>query len=141
VGARQGRLIILGFLGFVASIIFYLALFFVQIANADNACEDYHYLGAVADPRDVRGEAGFENSFLNLGGRCTWYMNDGSVIVTREPGWGLSGTIVGFVALLAVVSFLVVRRKGHPGWLYGFTTLLAPPLGLALTFGASRREA
>jgi hypothetical protein len=115
-------LVVLGFFGFVASVIFYLVLFFVQIANAHNACEDYHYLGAVADPRDVRGEAGFEDSYLNLGGRCTWYMNDGSVVVTREPGWSFSGTTAGFVALLAVVSFLIARRKGYPGWLCGLTT-------------------
>ena len=136
--ARQGRLLIAGFFGFVATLVFYLALFFIQIANADNACESYPQTVPGADFEDVRG-IGFENSFLNLGGRCTYRMDDGSVVLTREPGWWFSGTIASFAAMLAGVAVLFARRKGHSGWLYGIATLVAPPLGFALVVAAPRR--
>jgi hypothetical protein len=102
------------------------------------ACESYPHTVPGADYLDVRG-IGFENSFLNLGGRCTYRMDDGSVFVAREPGWWFSGTIAGFAAVFAVAVAYLARRKGHPGWLYGFTTLFAPPLGLAPTLAAPRR--
>jgi hypothetical protein len=123
--------------GVSATLLFYLALFFVQIQNADNACEGYPATESGADFEDVRG-IGFENSFLNLGGRCTYHMNDGSVVHTREPGWWFSGTIAGFVAACADAVVLLARRRGHPGVLFGLTTLIAPPLGLALARAAPR---
>jgi hypothetical protein len=49
----------------------YAALFVVQTANADSACESYPASVPGADFSDVRG-IGFENSFLNLGGRCEY---------------------------------------------------------------------
>ena len=113
-------------------------LFIVQIQNADDACESYPQTVPDADFQDVRG-IGFENSFLNLGGNCIYYMNDGAVVHTREPGWWFSGSIAGFAALVAVVAALLVRRKGHTGILYGLVTLLAPPLGLALVVAAPRK--
>ena len=82
---------------------------------------------------------GFRNSLLNLGGRCEYRMDDGSVVVTREPGWWFSGTIAGFSAVVAVVAALLARRKGHRGLLYGVATLVAPPLGLALAVAAPRK--
>ena len=121
-----------------ATLVFYLFLFFVQIQNADNACESYPQTVPGPDYLDVRG-IGFENSFLNLGGLCTYRMDDGSVVVTREPGWWFSGTIAGFLAVLAGLSALLVRSNGHPGLLYGLATLVAPPLGLALSVAAPRR--
>ena len=128
-------MLLAGVAGTAATLLFYLFLLFVQIQNADNACEGF---GPTGNHEGVRG-IGFENSFLNLGGRCTYRMDDGSVVVTREPGWWFSGTIAGFVAAFAVVVAYLVRRKGHPGWLYGLTALLAPPLGLALALAAPRR--
>ncbi|MBA2691737.1 MAG: hypothetical protein H0U65_04475 [Rubrobacter sp.] len=64
------------FIGCVATLFVYVALFIVQTANADNACESYPAGVPGADYSDVRG-IGFENSFLNLGGRCAYHMNDG----------------------------------------------------------------
>ncbi|QIN82984.1 hypothetical protein GBA63_10235 [Rubrobacter tropicus] len=116
----------------------YFVLMVVQIVNADDACESYPQTVPGADFEDVRG-FGFENSFLNLGGRCTYHMDDGSVVITREPGWGFSGTIAGFAVMIAAAVTFLVRRKGHPGVLYGLTALVAPPLGLALALAAPRR--
>jgi hypothetical protein len=127
-----------GVAGVAATLIFYFVLLVVQIANADDACESYPQTVPGADFQDVRG-IGFENSFLNLGGRCTYRMDDGSVVVTREPGWWFSGTIAGFVAVIAMVTAFFARRKGHPGLLFGLTALLAPPLGFALAVAAPRR--
>lgn len=124
--------------GVPSTLIFYLALFIVQIANADDACESYPQTVAGADFEDVRG-IGFENSFLNLGGRCTYRMIDGSVVHTREPGWWFSGTLAGLVAACAVAVVLFVRQRGHLGGLFGLTTLVAPPLGLALALAAPRK--
>lgn len=129
--ARQGFLLIAVFSGFVATLFFYLALLILQIANADNACESYPQTIPGADFDDVRG-MGFQNSFLNLGGKCTYYMKDGAVVHTREPGWWFSGTITGLAGIVSAFSVLVARRKGHPGVLFGFATLFAPPLGVAL---------
>ena len=135
--ARQGLLLIAGFGGFVGTLVFYLFLLFVQTQNADYACESPQAVDGI-DVERIRG-IGFENSYLNLGGRCEYRMNDGSVIHTREPGWWFSGTIAGFVAVLACAVAFFVRRKGHLGLLFGLTTLLAPPLGLLLAIAAPRR--
>ena len=129
--ARQGFLLIAGFSGSAATLLLYLALFFVQIANADDSCESPWATVPGIDVDDLRG-IGFENSFLNLGGRCRYFMEDGSVVVTREPGWWFSGTIASLVAALSGIAVLLTRRRGHRGVLYGLTTLLAPPLGLAM---------
>ena len=115
----------------MATLAFYLLLFFVQIQNADSACESYPRTVPGAGFGDVSG-IGFENSYLNLGGACTYHMDDGAMVYTREPGWWLSGTMAGFVAALAGAVVLVVRRKGHRGVLFGLTTLVAPPLGILL---------
>ena len=56
--------------GTAATVLFYLFLLFVQIQNAEDACEGF---GPTGNYEDVRG-IGFENSFLNLGGRCTYRM-------------------------------------------------------------------
>ena len=136
--ARQGLLPVAGFCGFVATLVFYLLLFFVQIQNADNAWESYPQTVPDAGFDNVRS-IGFENSYPNLGGRCRYGMDDGSVMVTREPGWWFPGTIAGFAAALAGVVIFLVRRKGHPGLLFGLTTLLAPPLGLLLGIATPRR--
>lgn len=124
--------------GVLATSAFYLALLFVQIENADRACESPQSTVPGLETEDIR-DIGFESSFLNLGGRCEYRMDDGSVVVTREPGWGFSATIVGFVVMVAGVVVEFARRKGHPGLLYGLTTLVAPPLGLALLLAAPRR--
>ncbi len=134
--SRVTKLLLAGVVGVSAAVIFYLSLFVVQIANADMACESYPHTVPGADYLDVRGICS-ENSFLNLGGRCTYRMGEGSVVVTREPGW-FSETIAGFAAVFAVAVAYLARQKGHPGWLYGLTTLFAPPLGLALTLAAPR---
>ena len=139
-GSRQGAVLIAGFCGFVATLTVYLILFVVQIQNADNACESYPQTVPGADFEDVRG-IGFENSFSNLGGKCTYRMDDGSVVHTREPGWWFSGSIAGFFAVLAGVAVFVVRRKGHVGALFGLVALLAPPLGLALAAAMPRKGA
>ncbi len=97
---RHARLLLAAVGGTAATLIFYLSLFFLQIQNADNACESYPQTVPGTDFQDVRG-IGFENSFLNLGGRCTYQMNDGSTVVTREPGWWFSGSIEGLVAAFA----------------------------------------
>lgn len=135
---RLSRLLGATIVGTAATLFFYFALIIIQAANADGACETYPHTVPGADFEDVRG-LGFENSYLNLGGSCTYYMTDGSVVHTREPGWWFSGTIVSFVAVLAGFAVLLVRRKGHSGWLYGLTALLAPPLGLLLSATAARR--
>ena len=124
--------------GVLATSGFYLALLLVQIENADMACENPRATLPNLKVENIR-DIGFENSFLNLGGRCTYRMDDGSVVITREPGWGYPATIVGFVVMLAGVVVQYARRKGHPGLLYGFTTLIAPPLGLALMLAAPPR--
>jgi hypothetical protein len=112
--------------GSLVTLIFYGLLSVVQTANADTACESGRGIG-------------FEDSFPNLGGRCTYHLDDGSVVATREPGWWFSSSIAGSVAVFAGLVFYLARRKGHAGWLYGLTTLVAPPLGLALAVGAPRR--
>ena len=117
---------------------FYGALFVVQTANADIACESYPQTVPGADYDEVRG-IGFENSFLSLGGRCTYHMDDGSVVETREPGWWFSGSIASSVAVFAGLVFSLARRKGHAGWSHGVITLVAPPLGFALVVGTPRR--
>jgi hypothetical protein len=106
--------------GCVATLFFYFALFGVQTENADYACESYPASVPGADYSDVRG-VGFENSFLNLGGRCTYHMNDGSVVVTREPGWWFAGTIAGIVSDFASLVIYLARRRGYPGWLFGLS--------------------
>ena len=124
-------------LGCLATLFFYLALLVVQNENADYACESPRAVPGldVSNLRDI----GFENSFLNLGGRCAYHMDDGSVIVTREPGWWFPATVVGFVAMLAGPAAMFARRKGRSGLLYGLATLVAPPLGLALSLAVPRR--
>lgn len=136
---QVAKLLLAGVAGAAATLVFYLMLMVVQFANADMACETYPQTVPGADFEDVRG-IGFENSWLNLGGRCAYYMSDGAVVHTREPGWSFSGTIAGFVAIVAGLAVFVVRRKGHLGWLYGIATLLAPPLGFALAVAAPRRR-
>ena len=123
--------------GVFATLVFYLGLLILQNENADFACESPQAVPGV-DVENLRG-IGFRNSLLNLGGRCEYRMDDGSLVVTREPGWWFSGTIAGFSAVVAVVAALLARRKGHRGWLYGATTLVAPPLGLALAVAAPRK--
>ena len=126
-----------GFFGFVATLVFYLALLVVQNENADYACESPQAVPGldVNNLRDIH----FENSFLNFGGRCAYYMDDGSVIVTREPGWWFPATIVGFLVMLAGPAAMFARRKGRSGVLYGITTLVAPPMGLALSLAVAHR--
>ena len=135
---RSWMILIAGFFGLVTTLIFYLALLFFQNENADFACEN----PAAAVPgiklEDIR-DIGFENSYLNLGGRCEYRLDDGSVVVTREPGWWFSGMIACFVALLALVAGWMAMRKGHVAVLFGLTALLAPPLGLALAVAVPRR--
>lgn len=63
------RLLLAVVAGSSGTLIFYIALFVVQIANADNGCESYPATVPGADFQDVQG-IGFENSFVNLGGRC-----------------------------------------------------------------------
>ena len=135
--ARQGVLRIASFFGVLATLFFYLGLLILQNENADFACESPQAVRGI-DLNDLRG-IGFRNSLLNLGGRCEYRMDDGSVLVTREPGWWFSGTIAGFIAMIAVLAGYLTRRKGHAGWLYGLTTLVAPPLGFALAVAAPRR--
>ncbi|CAA9458580.1 MAG: hypothetical protein AVDCRST_MAG02-1907 [uncultured Rubrobacteraceae bacterium] len=127
-----------GVAGLSGTLVLYLMLFIVQLANADDACEGYPQTVPGADREDVRG-GGFENTFLNLAGRWTYRMEDGSVVVTRAPGRSFSGTIAGVVAVVAGLVALSVRRKGHPGVPYGLATLFAPPLGLVLALAAPRR--
>ena len=83
---------------------------------------------------------GFENSFLNLGGRCECRLENGSVVITRDPGWWFSGTLAGVVAAFVVLVLSLARRRGHRGWLFGLTALVAPPLGFALAVAAPRRR-
>lgn len=139
--ARLARLLLAAVGGMAATLIFYLFLFFLQVQNADNACESYPQTVPGADFQDVRG-IGFENSFLNPGGRCTYQMDDGSTVVTREPGWWFSGSIVGLVAAFAgaFAGAVVVaaRRTGHAGVLFGLATLVAPSLGAARRFSRPR---
>ena len=135
---RVTKLLAAGLAGVLATLLFYLFLFFVQIQNADPACESYPQTVPGADFEDVRG-FGFENGYLNLGGKCAYYMNDGSVVHTREPGWWFSGTIAGLAALVAGGVAVFVRRRGHTGVLFGLATFVAPPLGLALAVAAPRR--
>jgi hypothetical protein len=137
VNARQGLRLIAGLFGFIATLVLYLVLLFIQNENADYACESPSAVPGI-EVGDIRG-IGFQNAFLNLGGRCEYRMDDGSVKVTREPGWWFSGTIAGIVALLATAAVLIVRRKGHLGMLFGLTTLIAPPLGIALAVATPRR--
>jgi len=96
------------------------------------ACESYPQTVPGADYADVRG-IGFENSLLNLGGRCTYYMKDGSVVIAHEPGWWFSGTIAGFALTFAGLVVLLARRKGYSGWVAGLCALVAPPLAWLLT--------
>ena len=124
--------------GVLATSAFYLALLVVQIENADRACESPRSTVPGLETEDIR-DVGFENSFLSLGGRCEYRLDDGSVVVTREPGWGFSATIVGFVVMAAGVVVELARRKGHPGLFFGFATLVAPPLGVALLLAAPPR--
>ena len=124
--------------GVLATSIFYLALLLVQIENADRARESPQATVPGLETGNIR-DIGFENSFLNLGGRCTYRMDDGSVVVTREPGWWFPATIVGFVVMLAGPAAMFARRKGRSGLLYGLATLVAPPLGLALSLAVPRR--
>jgi hypothetical protein len=119
-------------LGSFATPFVYAAHFVVQTVNADDACESYPQNVPGAGFSDVRG-VGFENSFLNLGGHCTFHMNDGSVVITREPGWWFSGTIAGFAAVFAGLVGYLARRKEYSGWVAGLYALLAPPLALLLT--------
>ncbi len=127
-----------GVAGVLATSVFYLALLLVQIENADRACESPQATVPGLETEDIQG-IGFENSFLNLGGRCTYRMNDGSVVVTREPGWWFPATIVGFLMMLAGPAAMFARRKGRSGLLYGLATLVAPPLGLALSLAVPQR--
>lgn len=125
--------------GLLATLVFYAALFVVQTANADMACETWPQTVPGAGPDNVRG-INFEHGYLNLGGRCTYHMDDGSVVVTREPGWGFSGTIVGAVCLFAGLVALLARRKGHRGYLFALAALVAPPLGFALALVKPRHR-
>ncbi len=117
---------------------FYLALLLVQIENADLACESPQASVPGLEIEDIRN-IHFENSFLNLGGRCTYRMDDDSMVVTREPGWWFPATIVGFVLMLAGPAAMFARRRGRSGVLFGLTTMVAPPLGLALSLTAAQR--
>ncbi len=136
--SQTTRQFVAGVTGVLGTSAFYLALLLVQIENADLACESPQASVpglAIEDIRDIR----FENSFLNLGGRCTYRMDDGSVVVTREPGWWFPATIVGFVLMLAGPAAMFARRKGRSGVVFGLTTLVAPPLGLALSLTVAQR--
>lgn len=136
--SQSTKLFVAGVAGVLATSIFYLTLLLVQIDNADHACESPQATVPGLDIEDVR-DIGFENSFLNLGARCTYRMDDGSVVVTREPGWSFPATIVGLAAMVAGPAAMFARRRGRSGLLYGLTTLVAPPLGLALSLAVSRR--
>ena len=135
--ARQDLPLIAGFLGIVATLFFYLFLFFVQIQNAEDACESYTGIMPGTEFSEIRS-IGFQNAYLNLGGRCEYRLENGSVVVTRKPGWWFSGTIASFVVAFAGVVAFLARWKGHLGLLYGLATLLAPPLGIALALAAAR---
>ena len=131
------KLFVAAVAGVLGTSVFYLALLLVQIENADAACESPQAVPGL-ETEEIRG-IGFENSFLSLGGRCTYRMDDGSVVVTREPGWSFVATIAGFVAMLAGPAATFARRKGRSGLLYGIVTLVAPPLGLALALAVPQR--
>ena len=136
--SQTTRLFTAAVVGVLGTSVFYLALLLVQIENADQACESPRATVPglrVEDIRDIR----FENSFLNLGGRCTYRLDDGSVVVTREPGWWFPATIVGFLMMLAGPVATFARRKGRSGALFGITTIVAPPLGLALSLAVTQR--
>ncbi|MGI8541086.1 MAG: hypothetical protein ACR2N0_15145 [Rubrobacteraceae bacterium] len=66
--------------------------------------------------------------------------NDGSTVIAHEPGWWFSGIVAGIVALLAGMVVCLVRRKGHPGWIFGLCALVALPLALSLALVASRKS-
>ncbi len=127
-----------GVVGVLGTSAFYLAHLLVQIENADQACKSLEATVPglrIEDIRDIR----FENSFFNLGGRCTYLMDDGSVVVTREPGCWFPATIVGFLIMFAGPVATFARRKGRSGALFGLTTLVAPPLELVLALAAPQR--
>ena len=126
-----------GTIGVLGTSVFYLALLLVQIENADLACESPQATVPGLEVEEIRGIR-FESSFLNLGGRCTYRMDDGSTVVTREPGWWFPATIVGFLLMLAGPAAMFARRKGRSGVLYGLTTLVAPPLGLLLSLAVAQ---
>ena len=132
------RLVGMALLGGVALLVTCASLFVVQNANADSACESYPASVPGADFSDVRG-VDFKNSFLNLGGRCTYRMEDGSTVTTREPGWWFSGTLIAIAAVFALLAVYVVRRKGYSGWLFGLFTLVSPLMGLLLALIVRRR--
>ena len=135
--SQTTRLFTAAVVGVLGTSVFYLALLLVQIENADQACESPEATVPrvrIEDIRDIR----FENSFLNLSGRRIYRMDDGSVVVTREPGW-FPATIVGFLVMLAGPVATFARRKGRSGALFGITTMVAPPLGLALSLAVTQR--
>ena len=132
VWSQETKLFLASVAGVLATSVFYLALLLVQINNADLACESPQATVPNLKTEDIR-DIRFESSFLNLGGRCTYRMDDGSVVVTREPGWWFTSTVVGLVVMLVGPAAMFARRKGRSGLLYGLTTLVAPPLGLALS--------
>ncbi len=127
-----------GVTGVLGTSAFYLALVLVQIENAGLACESPQASVPGLEIEDT-GDIRFENSFLNLGGRCTYRLDDGSVVVTREPGWWFPATIVGFMLMLSGPASIVARRKGRSGVLFGLIALVAPPLALTLSLTAAQR--
>ena len=66
-------------------------------------------------------------------------MYNGSVVVTREPGWWLAGTIAGIVATFAGLVAYLARRKGYSVWLFGLSAFVAPPPGFLLAATARRK--
>ena len=61
--------------GSATTLFFYVALFVVQTVNGDDACESYPASVQGADFSDARS-IGSQNSWLNLGGSCTYHMKD-----------------------------------------------------------------
>ena len=114
------------------------ALLIVQVQNADNACESFPAGVPGADYSDVR-DLGFKNSYLNLGGKCVYYLDDGSAVKTREPGQWFSGSLMAIAAAAALLTVYLVRRKGHSGWLFGLLTFVNTPLGLLLALVVRRK--
>jgi hypothetical protein len=112
--------------GSVVTLFFYVALFVVQTVNADSACETYPTRVQGADSSDVRGIT-FRNLWLNLGGSCTYRLQDGSVVSTREPELWFSGTIAEVITVFAGLVVYLARRKGHQGFLFGLCALTRRP--------------
>jgi hypothetical protein len=98
--------------GSVVTLFFYVALFVIQTVNADSACETYPTSVQGADSSDVRGIT-FRNAWLNLGGSCTYRLQDGSVASTWEPELWFPGTIAGVITVFASPIVYLARRREH----------------------------